>query len=90
MCVDPGFVRRMHYLGKIDDIAKKDFATDLTASDIKDWIQCLVDLPETTFDPIVFETAIATLRVPIKIKDPEARYLEYINDFVERLETVGY
>lgn len=87
---DPGLLRRMHFLGRFNKIAPKKSLAQLTSNHIEKWIQSLVKREQTLFDPVVVERCLAKLRTPMNIADPEARIMEYLNDFFNRLEQVGY
>ena len=88
--VDPGMLRRMHFLGKFKSISPNTAVSDLTSNDIETWVRGMVKNDDKNYDPAIIEKALATLRVPMSIADPEARMMEYCNDFFTQLESVGY
>ena len=88
--VDPGMLRRMHFLGKFKSISPNTAVSDLTSNEIETWVRGMVKNDEKNYDPAIIEKALATLRVPMSIADLEARMMEYCNYFFTRLEYVGY
>lgn len=63
--------------------------TELTDKNIKAFIEGLFKVPKTGYQPQVIERALKGVRISSQISDPEARVLHYVNDFFERLESVG-
>ena len=88
--VDPGLLRRMHFMGKLRAIAPGKEVAELTSQDIANWIQSLIKKTDSTYDPAIIEKALSKLRIQMNIADPEARVLEYCNEYFLRLEAVGY
>lgn len=88
--VYPGLLRRMHFLGRFKTIAKNVRYENLTDDHISKWIKSLVDREGQHFDPVLIEKTLASLRVPMNISDPEARMMEYANEFFSRMESIGY
>ena len=88
--VDPGMLRRMHCLGNFKSISPNSAASDFTCNEIEIWVRGMVKNNDKKYDPAIVEKALATLRAPMSIADPEARMMEYCNDFFTRLEFVRY
>ena len=88
--VDPGMLRRMHFLGKFKSIAPDTAVSALTSAHIETWVKGMVRKDDMSYNRATIEKALSSLRVPMSIADPEARIMEYCNDFFTRLEWIGY
>ncbi len=90
LSVDQGLLRRMHFLGELEEVAPGKELSKLTATDIEKWVKSLVVREDSSFDPAIVDRALKGIKVPMKIANPKARMLEYCNDMFARLESVGY
>lgn len=88
--VDPGLLRRMHYLKKSKHIAPGKTIAQLSSTHIEKRVYSLVEREESTFDPAVIEKASYRLKMPMEIADPEERIMKYCNEIFSRLESIGY
>jgi len=90
ICVEPGLLRNMHFLGELEAVAPGKSVSNLTSTDIMKWIKSLVVQEESDFDRDVIERVLKGLKVNMKIGNGRARILQYSCDLFNRLESVGY
>ncbi len=88
--VDAGLLKTLVFLGEFDNIAPNVPAEELQSDHIKKYVESLVSATTSGFDPKVVENALKGLRVTMSIAEPKSRMLQYVNDFFQRLEVVGY
>ncbi len=88
--IDKRLVKTMHFAGELITVAPDVAYKDLSSDHVKAFVYGLVKKTDKIADLKVITRALKGLKVPMAITDPKARMLQYLNDFLERLETVGY
>lgn len=91
VCIERSRLENMHFLGKFEDIAPETNVGNLTSDHIEKFTRSIVSHEnDTSVDPTVIEEALKGIKVPMSNLDPQARMMEFVNDFFERLGSVGY
>lgn len=91
VCIERSRLDHMHFIGKFDDIAPGKAVDELTSDHIETFIRSIVTHEEgKEINPRVLEKALKGIQMPMEIADPGARVMEFVSDFFERLDAVGY